>query len=264
MENFLIVEGQSPERLEQILHLQQTPYHQQFAKLVHDEFPHAMIDFAFPAQLDFKSPSIDELQKYTGVLWTGSSLSVLHEKPEVLRQIELAQKVFKSHVPFYGSCWGLQVATVAAGGKVRLSLNGYEAGLTAPIHLTKEGRKHFMLQNRQDGFQSFCIHHDEIEDLPKHSTLLATNAHSFVQAAEIECDGGIFWGVQYHPEFTRTNMLGILKERRELFLEKGTYTANQIDTLIQNIQNDANLPHEVSNDQQYSIEIRNWLHVNAF
>ena len=39
-------------------------------------------------------------------------------------QIELARAVLKSKTPLFGSCWGLQVVTVAAGGTVRRQPEG--------------------------------------------------------------------------------------------------------------------------------------------
>jgi GMP synthase (glutamine-hydrolysing) len=38
--------------------------------------------------------------------------------PAVDPQIELARAVLQSKPPLFGSCWGLQVVTVAAGGTV--------------------------------------------------------------------------------------------------------------------------------------------------
>ena len=41
-----------------------------------------------------------------------------------------------------------------------------------------------------------------MESLPPGATLLATNAVTAVQAAEIRSGRGTFWGVQYHPEIS--------------------------------------------------------------
>ena len=44
---------------------------------------------------------------------------------------------------------------------------------------------------------------------------LPSNAISPVQAAEIRHDGGAFWGVQYHPEFSLSELAAILGRRTE-------------------------------------------------
>ncbi len=59
-----------------------------------------------------------DLESYDGVAFTGSSLDVFDDIPEVTRQIELARAVFATGTPLFGSCWGLQVMSVAAGGTV--------------------------------------------------------------------------------------------------------------------------------------------------
>ena len=87
-----------------------------------------------------KLPSIEQLKHYDGVLWTGSSLSVLDDVPSVNQQLNFADTVFKSGIPFYGSCWGLQVATQVAGGTIEKSNNGLELGVSKSIQLTDAGK----------------------------------------------------------------------------------------------------------------------------
>jgi GMP synthase (glutamine-hydrolysing) len=42
-----------------------------------------------------------------------------------------------------------------------------------------------------------------------------------VQAAEIRQDGGVFWGVQYHPEFSLGELAVILERRTEILVREG-------------------------------------------
>src|SRR5689334_8824273 len=78
----------------------------------------AVCDIALPADEGANLPDAAGLESYDGVVITGSGLNVWKPEPEVMRQVELARAVYKSRTPFFGSCWGLQVATVAAGGEV--------------------------------------------------------------------------------------------------------------------------------------------------
>jgi GMP synthase (glutamine-hydrolysing) len=57
--------------------------------------------------------------------------------------------------------------------------------------------------------------------LPGDCTVLATNAVSAVQAAEIRQSGGVFWGVQYHPEFSLGELAVILGRRTEILVKEG-------------------------------------------
>ena len=67
------------------------------------------------------------LESYQGVTMTGSALNIYNGGPPVARQIELAKAVFAAGVPFFGSCWGLQVAVTAAGGMIYGATNAFNA-----------------------------------------------------------------------------------------------------------------------------------------
>lgn len=136
------------------------------------------------------------------VAWTGSSLNVYDDhKPEVARQIALADVVFGKELPFFGSCWALQIAVVAAGGTVAPNPKGREVGVVRKLLLTDAGRAHPLHAGRAPVFDAIGVHMDEVTRLPPDSRLLCGNAMSTVQSAEIRHRGGVFWGVQYHPEF---------------------------------------------------------------
>ena len=57
--------------------------------------------------------------------------------------------------------------------------------------------------------------------LPADCTILAGNAVSQVQAAEIRLNGGRFWVVQYHPEFSLGELAVILARRTEILVREG-------------------------------------------
>jgi len=72
---------------------------------------------------------------FDGVVLTGSPLHICDPTPEVRRQIDFARAVFVSRVPTWGSCWGLQLATVALGGTVWANPKGREIGVARGITL---------------------------------------------------------------------------------------------------------------------------------
>ena len=61
------------------------------------------------------------LKSFDGIAITGSALNIYKGEPASLRQIDFAREVFARRIPFFGSCWGLQVTVVAAGGEVALT-----------------------------------------------------------------------------------------------------------------------------------------------
>jgi GMP synthase (glutamine-hydrolysing) len=142
-----------------------------------------------------------ELAGYDGVAITGSALNVYDGGPAVERQVELARATFEAGVPFFGSCWGMQVAVCAAGGRVRRNPLGREFGFARRIELGEQGRGHPMFSGKPRVFEAITVHRDDVEELPAGATVLASNDMG-LQAIELRHGRGTFWGVQYHPEYS--------------------------------------------------------------
>jgi GMP synthase (glutamine-hydrolysing) len=183
--------------------------------------PDAQIDRCFPADEDPKLPA--PLDSYDGIAITGSALNIYKAEPASLRQIEFAREIFARHIPFFGSCWGLQVAAVAAGGEVARNPRGREVAFARTVMLNEAGRAHPLHRGRQIAFDAPAIHGDEVVRLPPDTTVTAWNALSQVQAAEIRHDGGVFWGVQYHPEFTLRDVSFIVRRYGQLLVDEGFF-----------------------------------------
>jgi GMP synthase (glutamine-hydrolysing) len=161
-------------------------------------------------QADPGLPADVSLNDFDGVVWTGSALHIYDDSPAVRAQLELSRAVFAAGVPQFGSCWGLQVATVAAGGKVRANPKGREVGIARGITPIDTGLEHPMFEGKRKSFDAVAVHMDEVAVLPVDSVRLAENPMSAVQAAEIRSNGGIFWGVQYHPEYDLNEIATIM------------------------------------------------------
>ena len=166
-----------------------------YAELLRELLPGAIVDICYPADPGTNLP-IGGLEGYDGVAITGSALNVYDRGPEIDGQIELAREVLKARTPLFGSCWGLQVVTVAAGGTVRANPKGRELGIARKIALTPAGREHPMYRGKGAVFDAVTVHLDEVEILSPGTTVLAGNAQSAVQAAEIVLDGAVAWGTQ--------------------------------------------------------------------
>ena len=141
------------------------------------------------------------LASYDGVAITGSALNLYDGGAAVERQVELARAVFAHGVPCFGSCWGMQVAVAAAGGRVRRNPLGREFGFARRIELNEAGRRHAMFRGKPPVFEAITVHRDDIETLPPGAVVLASNDMG-LQAIELRHGAGTFWGVQYHPEYS--------------------------------------------------------------
>ena len=76
------------------------------------------------------------------------------------------------------------------------------------------------MAGRAAAFDALCTHLDVVALGPE-AEALASNANSAVQAAEIRFDGGKFWGVQYHPEFSLSEVASIIERRASSLAREG-------------------------------------------
>lgn len=162
------------------------------------------------------------LESYDGVTMTGSALNIYQGGAPVTRQIELAKAVFAAGVPFFGSCWGMQVAVTAAGGEVRANPRGREFGFARRILLNDAGREHALFAGKPIAFEAPTIHRDEIASLPAGATTLAVNDFG-VQAASFTHGRGTFWGVQYHPEYDFRDIAAAAERYGEILVTEGMF-----------------------------------------
>jgi GMP synthase (glutamine-hydrolysing) len=158
-------------------------------------------DIVRPADGEVQLPAGAALADYDGVAITGSALNVYDGGAHIERQIALVQAVFAAGVPCFGSCWGMQLAVTATGGRVRANPLGREFGFARRITLSEAGRTHPMYRGKPAVFEAVTVHRDDIELLPPGAIVLAANDMG-VQALELRCARSSFWGVQYHPEYS--------------------------------------------------------------
>jgi GMP synthase (glutamine-hydrolysing) len=219
----LVVEGNTREERE----AQRAAYghaaSQAYAEVLRQIAPDAICDICFPADRGANLPDSHGLDGYDGVAITGSALNLYDGGPEIAAQIDLARAVFASGAPMFGSCWGLQVACAASGGNVVRNPLGREIGVARNIALSEAGRAHPLLAGRPAAFDALCTHLDIVALPSENAIALASNALSSNQAAEIRCGRGIFWGVQYHPEFSLGDVAAIIERRRSGLTREGFF-----------------------------------------
>ena len=78
-----------------------------------------------------------------------------------------------------------------------------------------------MYRDKPQAFAALCSHQDEVSVLPEGGTVLASNAISDVQAAEISRGEKCFWGVQYHPEFDFGIIAALVEKRADRHIREG-------------------------------------------
>ena len=243
-----------------------------YAALLKRLAPGVQADIVRPADEEPELPEGVALADYDGAVITGSALNVYDRTPEVERQVELARAVFAAGVPCFGSCWGLQVGVTAAGGSVIRNPRGREFGFARRITLNTAGRDHPMFHDKPEVFEAVTVHVDTVDKLPRGATALAHNDMG-LQAAEIRfANGGSFWGVQYHPEYSCAELSAMARRYAEMLIRDGLVKDQpELDALVADLRaldanpGDARLAwrfgvgEAITNPRIKMAEIRNWL-----
>lgn len=243
-----------------------------YVRMLKKCLPGAECDVVHPADPGASLPKGAALEQYDGIAWTGCSLTIYEDDPRVGPQIELARAAFESKVPSFGSCWAAQIAVVAAGGIVRANPRGREMGIARKIGLTPEGRGHPLYFGKANVFDAFISHVDEITHLPAGSVLLASNAFTHVQAVSVTHKGGMFWGLQYHPEYDLHELARLTWCRIEKLVKLGFFrdrdAAERYVNLLETLHQDPSrkdiawllgIDEDVTNEDVRLTEVRNWI-----
>jgi len=179
-------------------------------------------EIAHVSCVDHRDPlTIDQLHAFDGIFFAGSPIQMHDDSAEARSAVSFMQSVFAAGTPSFGSCAGLQIAAVAAGGKTAPRSHGIEAGFARDVMVTEEGRTHPMLAGRPPVFDAPAMHSSVVETLPPGAKLLASNKHTPVEAVEIHHANGVFWGVQYHPEITIGEVAASLRRQSSELVEQG-------------------------------------------
>ncbi len=236
----------------------------------------ADVDILYPADPGAALPRGAELFQYDGIAWTGSSLTVFEPGPAVTPQIEFARAAFEARVPSFGSCWAAQIAVVAAGGECARNPKGREMFLARKISLTSAGRAHPLYQNKKSVFDAWISHDDEITKLPSGAQILSSNDFTQVQSVSVTPQGGIFWGLQYPPEYDLHEMARLIHCRREKLTGLGFFKdvetadvfVNDLEALHQDpsrkdISWRLGIDDDVMNEDIRQMEVRNWIELQV-
>ncbi|KQT54566.1 glutamine amidotransferase [Aureimonas sp. Leaf454] len=189
--------------------------------------PDAAIDIISCVEGD-EPVNVWDLARYHAIVFPGSPLQMQDETPQTRRAARFMEAVYESGTPSFGSCAGLQIASVAAGGVCKRRQPRMEAAFARRITATEAGREHPLLSGRPAAWDAPAMHSSEITRLPPGATVLAGTQTTPVQAIEIRRANGIFWGVQYHPELTLAEIAASLRRQSGDLVEEGL-AANETD-----------------------------------
>ena len=215
-------------------------------------------------KFDVVNPSSDEsldsiknnLAKYDGLIWGGSSLNIYNDTPEIRKQIEFMKECQKKVKNILAICWGMQVAVTAAGGEVKKA-DGSHIGIANEIIINKNGLNHPLYKNKENKFNSPAFNFDEVKTLPENAICLASNKINKVQSLYFKVNETNVWGLQYHPEITYEKMISLIEFRKDRLIENRKVFKSESDVKnhVSFIKNEIS----ISNKEKRMVELKNWL-----
>ena len=163
---------------------------------------------AFSARLGQYPASFDA---YDAVLLTGSRSDSFSDEAWVVKLRACVSALLAQGQKLVGVCFGHQLIAHCLGARVERAPQGWGLGRTVYDWHGPEG-----VANPQGKLALLASHQDQVLELPKGATLLASNAHCPVAAYSISeqvlC-------VQPHPEFDARYAAFLLGKRRAMFGE---------------------------------------------
>lgn len=166
-----------------------------------------------------------DLNDYDGVIIGGSKHSVYENLPWIPPLEEFVRHVFDLKKPYFGVCFGHQIAVTALGGEVTFGTNGSEVGPTE-IRLTEAGKRDPLFTGMPDVFRVAEFHRDVVTKLPEHPDLvqLAQSAQYPTQAFAY---GQYARTVQFHPEFSKEIISYIIEQYAEELVSDGFFSSQK-------------------------------------
>ena len=216
------------------------------------------IDIVNPSSDPDLGKTIQNLNKYDGMIWGGSSLNIYNDTVEIRRQLEFMKVCQKKIKNIFGICWGMQVAVTVAGGIVKKSQNGAHRGIAHRIEINENGLGHPIYKNKDPIFNTPAFNFDEVVKLPDGATLLSSNPINKVMGLQFKAGESNIWGIQYHPEITYDKMISLIHFRKEKLLKNNVFVdQEEINQHIDVIKAENNITKKNSRMK----ELENWLNI---
>jgi GMP synthase (glutamine-hydrolysing) len=124
-------------------------------------------------------------------------------------------------------------------------------------------------------FEAITVHGDDIAELPEGTVALAANDMG-LQALELRHGAGIFWGVQYHPEYGFDEIAACAVRYRDKLIEEGLFAApDELEGFVMDLRALNRSPRDRRLGWKHGLgpavqeaalklaELRNWLEVQV-
>jgi GMP synthase (glutamine-hydrolysing) len=254
--NILVVEGNNPKDSSVFIKAAKASCSQNLKNLVQKIEPSAGVKIINPSKDNETKEALENMDQYNGIIFTGGAMRINDMTDEIKKHINFASHCFKHGKKILAICWGLQVCSTAAGGKVAPAKNGAHIGIATDVKINDEGKKNLIYKNKKDIFTTPAFNFDEVIELPEGSKLLSSDSINRVMAVYFKSGQSEIWGVQYHPDYEYWQMVNLSNARKDRLL-KNNFFKNEIE-----FENHIKLIEKQKLDfDNRTCEIRNWLKI---
>ena len=254
--NILIVEGNNREDSQFFIRVAGASAADNLKNLILKIEPSSNIQIINPAHDNDTANALKNMNKYDGIVFTGGAMRLNDMTDVIKKHINFASSCFTQKKKILAICWGLQVCSTAAGGKVNPGKNGAHIGIASDVIINNDGQKHFIYKNKKKIFTSPAFNFDEVSELPKNAVLLSSDKVNNVMGVSFFAENSEIIGLQYHPDYEYSQMLKLIAGRKDrLFTNKNFLNDEEYESHISYIESE----NELLNFNDRTCEVRNWL-----
>ncbi|MDC1200513.1 type 1 glutamine amidotransferase [Pelagibacteraceae bacterium] len=254
--NILIVEGNIREDSEFFIKAAGSSAADNLKNLILKIEPLTNTEIINPGHDDETASALKNMSKYNGIVFTGGAMRINDMTDVIKKHINFASNCFNHKNKILAICWGLQVCSTAAGGKVNPGKNGAHIGIASDVIINDEGEKHFIYKDKKKVFTSPAFNFDEVSELPKNTILLSSDKVNNVMSVSFNVGSSEIIGLQYHPDYEYFQMLNLIDGRKErLFVNKNFLNEEEYESHISFIKSQ----DELLDFNNRTCEVRNWL-----
>ena len=254
--NILIVEGNIREDSEFFIKAAGASAADNLKNLILNIEPSINAEIINPGHDDETIYALKNINKYNGIIFTGGAMRINDMTDIIKKHINFATNCFNKKKKILAICWGLQVCSTAAGGKVDPGNNGAHIGIASDVIINNKGSEHFIYKNKKKIFTTPAFNFDEVTELPKNSILLSSDKVNNVMGVSFIAGNSEIIGLQYHPDYEYYQMINLIAGRKErLFKNKNFLNEDDYEKHIAYIKS----KNELLNFEDRTCEVRNWL-----
>ena len=254
--NILIVEGNNPKDSEVFIKAAKATCSQNLKNLVLELKPGTNTKIINPANDNETKEVLENINQYHGIIFSGGAMRINDMTDEIKKHINFASDCFNHNKKILAICWGLQVCSTAAGGKVAPGKNGAHIGIASDVEINTEGQKNLIYKNKKKIFTTPAYNFDEVYEIPEGASLLSSDKVNRVMGLHFKSGNSEVWGLQYHPDYEYWQMINLANARKERMISNKHFKDEKNFQTHMNYIKDEDKKLDFKNR---TCEVKNWL-----